>query len=119
MLARYFALGFGIVYTLVGILGFIPALYTTPAANAPHVDATAAYGQLLGLFPVNALHDVVHILIGLAGIAAYFTFRSALYYARTLFVVFGLLTIFGFMPQANTFWGLIPLYNNDVWLHAA
>lgn len=119
MLARYFALVFGIVYLLVGILGFIPQLYTSPAANAPHVDVTGAYGYLLGLFPVNWLHDVVHILVGLAGIISYFRFRSARYYSRFLFLVFGLLTIFGFMPQANTLWGLVPLFGNDAWLHAA
>jgi hypothetical protein len=119
MLARYFALVFGIVYLLVGILGFIPQLYTTPPTTAPHVDLTGAYGYLLGLFPVNWLHDVVHILVGLGGIISYARFRSAIYYSRLLFLVFGILTIFGFMPQANTLWGLVPLFGNDAWLHAA
>lgn len=119
MLTRYFALVFGVVYVLVGVVGFIPGLYTHPATNAPHVDLTGAYGYLLGIFPVNWLHDVVHIVVGLAGIGAYASARSARYYSRLLFVVFGILTIFGFMPQANTLWGLIPLFGGDTWLHAA
>jgi hypothetical protein len=31
---------------------------------------------------------------------------------------YGLLTILGLIPQTNTFFGLIPLHGNDVWLHA-
>ncbi len=114
---RYFALGIGAVYVLVGIIGFIPALYTSPPVSAPHVDARAAYGYLFGAFPVNALHDVVHIVIGVIGIAAFARFLAARFYARGLALVFGLLTILGFMPQADTLWGLVPIFGSDTWLH--
>ena len=118
MLTRYFALAFGIVYVIVGIVGLIPAFYTTPPASAPHVDATAAYGYLFGIFPVNAWHDAVHILTGLAGIACSARLRASVYYSRILFLAFGLLTVLGFMPQANTLWGLVPIFGSDTWLHA-
>jgi membrane associated rhomboid family serine protease len=119
MLTRYFALAFGIVYVIVGIVGLIPAFYTTPPAGAPHVDVTGAYGYLFGIFPVNWLHDAVHILTGLAGIICSARLRPAVYYSRVLFLVFGLLTVLGFMPQADTLWGLVPIFGNDTWLHAA
>ncbi|MBV9280520.1 MAG: DUF4383 domain-containing protein [Chloroflexi bacterium] len=118
-LTRYFALAVGLVYLLVGVIGFIPALYTSPPASAPHVDATASYGYLFGLFPVNALHDVVHILIGLIGIGCAARFVAARAYAKGLFLIYGLLTILGTMPQADTVWGLIPIFSGDVVLHAA
>ena len=44
---RTVALVFGVVFLLVGILGFVPAL--TPG------------GALLGLFMVNGVHSVVHL----------------------------------------------------------
>jgi hypothetical protein len=119
MQTRYIALALGVIYLVVGIIGFIPALYTSPPAGAPHVDATAAYGLLFGLFPVNALHDVLHIVVGLAGILCYASLRASRYYGRILFLVFGLLTVAGFMPTVNTLNGLVPLYSGDTWLHAA
>jgi hypothetical protein len=73
---------------------------------------------IFGLFPTNILHNIVHILVGLAGIAAYTSFSAAKIYARTLFVLFALLTIMGIIPGLDTVFGLIPLFGNDVWLHA-
>lgn len=118
MYTRYFALIFGIVYVLVGILGFIPGLYTHPPAGAPHVSVTAGYGYLLGLFPVNVLHDIVHLLVGVAGLAAYRSYDTSRLYARALAVVYGLLTIMGFFPVLKTTFTLIPIFGNDIWLHA-
>ena len=60
------ALGFGAVYLLVGILGFVPVV-TQPTA-------TPGQGLLLGIFAVNALHNVTHLVLGAtlvyAGMAA-------------------------------------------------
>lgn len=117
MQTRFWVLAFGVIYVVVGIAGFIPALYSSPPAT-PHVDVTASYGLLLGLFPVNLLHDLFHIIMGVIGIAMFGSERAARGYSRALFLIFGLLTIMGFIPQANTVFGLIPIYDNDVWLHA-
>jgi Domain of unknown function (DUF4383) len=116
---RYFSLLFGMVYLLLGIVGFIPGLHTTPPAGAPHLDQTASYGYLFGLFPVNAWHNVLYILVGLAGLAAYPRFSLARGYCVLLFLVFGLLTSMGFIPQLDTVGGWIPLFSGDTWLHAA
>lgn len=118
MQSRYFSLGIGAIYLLIGIGGFIPALYTHPAAGAPHVDVTASYGYLFGHFPVNALHDAVHIVIGIAGILCFASFRASVGYAKVLFVAYGGLAVLGFIPMADTLWGLIPIFGSDTWLHA-
>jgi hypothetical protein len=116
---RYFALFFGMTYVVIGIVGFIPGFHTMAPAGAPHMDQTASYGYLFGLFPVNALHNVFHIVVGLAGMAVYPRFSLARAYCIVVFLLFGLLTFMGFMPQLDTTWGWIPLFSGDAWLHAA
>lgn len=119
MQTRLFSLVIGIVYLLIGIVGLIPAFYTSPPAGAPQVNVTASYGYLLGQFPVNILHDAVHIIIGLAGLLAAGRLASARVYSQTLFAVYGLLTFAGFIPQLDTIFGLVPIFGSDTWLHAA
>jgi len=79
---------------------------------------TEGLGDLLGLFPVNMLHNVVHLLFGLWGIVAYRSLGGARMYFRAVAVIYGLLTVLGLLPATNTTFGLIPIYGNDVWLHA-
>jgi hypothetical protein len=116
---RYFALIFGIVYTLVGLLGFLPSLLQAPPATAPDLAVDSLYGYLLGLFPVNILHTIVHLLLGLWGVLAYRSFDASRAYAKSLAVIFGLLAVMGLIPGLNTTFGLIPLFSHDIWLHAA
>lgn len=116
---RYFALFFGMIYVVIGIVGFIPGLHTMAPASAPHMDQTASYGYLLGLFPINALHNALHIVVGLAGIAAFPRFSLARAYCILVFLLFGLLTVMGFIPQLDTALGWVPLFSGDTWLHAA
>lgn len=118
MQTRYFVLVFGSVYALVGLLGFLPGLTQAPSADAPRLSFDLAYGYLLGLFPINLLHNLVHLAVGIGGILAYQTFSAARGYARILAAAFGLLTIMGLIPELNTTFGLIPLFGHDVWLHA-
>src|SRR3546814_9418223 len=65
MAIRYFALAYGILFLLGGIAGFVPGLVTGsgPVTDAPAAEAETA-GHLFGLFPVNPLHNVVHIVFG-------------------------------------------------------
>ena len=39
-------------------------------------------------------------------------------YARAVAVIYALLTVLGLLDATNTTFGLIPIYGNDVWLHA-
>ena len=118
MTIRTFALVAGIVYLVAGVLGFIPPLLSPPPANAPTVGITAFHGYLLGLFPVNFMHDLVHLAIGAWGIAASRRTGTARAYAKGLAILFGILAIMGVLPGLNTVFGLAPIYGHDVWLHA-
>jgi hypothetical protein len=114
---RYFALVYGIAFLLVGIAGFVPGLTTPPEAGADVAVATE-FGRLFGLFPVNVLHNLVHIAFGIWGLAAYRTVAAARIYARSVAVIYAVLAVMGLIPTLNTMFGLVPLYGHDIWLHA-
>jgi hypothetical protein len=117
--ARYFALISGIIYILVGIFGFIPGMVATPGTGGPAgIVVNAGYGYLLGAFPINVLHNIVHLAVGIWGVAAYRSYIGARNYARGLAIFYGVLAIMGLLPVLNTTFGLIPIFGNDVWLHA-
>jgi hypothetical protein len=115
-MVRTFALLFGIVFLAVGAAGFVPGL----AHPATHDGLTMTQGSamLLGLFPVNILHNVVHLLFGLWGVMAYRSISGSIGYFRAVAVIYALLTVLGLLPQTNTLFGFVPLQGNDVWLHA-
>jgi len=118
MSTRHFALVFGIVFLLVGIAGFIPGLLAEPAAGDPALAIEAAHGRLMGLFPVNVVHDLIHIAFGIWGIVAYRTLAAARLYAKSVAVIYALLVVMGFIPVLNTTFGLAPIHGHDIWLHA-
>ncbi|WP_088892541.1 DUF4383 domain-containing protein [Leptolyngbya ohadii] len=115
--ARYFALIAGVVYVLVGILGFIPGMVAAPG-TAPQLAVDSGYGFLMGLFPINVLHNLVHLAVGVWGLLSYPRYGSARTFCRGLAIFYGLLTIMGFFPVLNTTFGLIPIFGHDIWLHA-
>lgn len=117
MSVRLFALISGIVYVLVGLLGFVPTFVAAPEA-APALAVEAGYGYLLGLFPINVLHNIVHLAVGLWGLLAYRSYSGARTYAKGLAIFYGLLAVMGFIPVLQTTFGLIPIFGHDIWLHA-
>ena len=102
------ALVFGIIFLLVGIAG-----YLTPGGMGMGVESPAL---LLGLFPVNMLHNAVHVAFGLWGILASRSFAGARNYARIGGVLYLVLAVLGFVAP-NGF-GMVPLGGHDIWLHA-
>ncbi|MEN9936770.1 MAG: hypothetical protein RLZZ387_3349 [Chloroflexota bacterium] len=116
--ARTFALIAGVAYVLIGIMGFIPSFVSAPHADHPVLAVESGYGLLLGLFPINLLHNIVHLAIGLWGLASYRSFSGARAFSRGLAVFYGLLAVMGIIPILNTTLGLIPIFGHDVWLHA-
>jgi hypothetical protein len=116
-MTRTFALLFGIVFLAVGVLGFVPGMMHAPMGSH-HVTMTQNYGDLLGLFPVNLLHNVVHILFGIWGVLAYRSMGGSITYFRSVAVIYAVLTVLGLIPAFETTFGFIPIYGNDVWLHA-
>lgn len=96
------SLTFGIVFVLVGILGFVP----NPLV-APH-----------GVFAVNVAHNLVHVLTGAVFLAAAIRFADK---ADTVFKVVGaayvLVTIVGFLTPGSMLLGLVHINQADRWLH--
>lgn len=98
------AIIFGLVFVLVGVLGFVPAV-------APH-------GMLLGIFHVNALHNIVHLATGAVALWVALQKPEAL---RLFFQIFGCIyaavTVLGFIYGERDILGILANNSADNWLH--
>ncbi|MBE9168703.1 DUF4383 domain-containing protein [Pleurocapsales cyanobacterium LEGE 06147] len=121
---RYCALGLGLIFTLIGVAGFIPSLLSLPSTGSAAVAINGpswyslGYGYLFGLFPTNFIHNIVHCLVGVSGIAAYTDARFARIYCRIFAYAYALLAILGLLPFGKTLFGLMPIFGNNVWFNA-
>ena len=117
---QYFALITGIIYVLVGVMGFIPGFVKAPTATPDMAGLayTTGYGYLLGLFPINILYNFVHLLVGVLGIVASVSLGSTRLYSGALALFYALLAVMGLFPPTQSTLGFIPVFGNDVWLHA-
>jgi hypothetical protein len=98
------AIAFGAVLVLVGIVGFVPGI--TPNEH------------LLGIFHVNAAHNIVHLLSGLVALACGLTSaHAAQTFFRTFGVVYGLIALLGFVGGDRPIFGIISNNLADAWLH--
>ncbi|HEX8643020.1 MAG TPA: DUF4383 domain-containing protein [Allosphingosinicella sp.] len=116
MNTRTFAMIFGIVFLIVGVGGFF--MIDTTQAPDPDLTMRHGFGHELGLFPVNTVHNVIHIVFGLWGLAASRSLGISVTYARAVAIIYALLTVLGLIDATNTTFGFVPIYGNDVWLHA-
>ncbi len=80
--ARAAGLALGIAFLAVGILGFI---------------LNPTEGALLGVFAVNAVHNLVHVLFGILGLAAAYAGWSRPY-CQGVGAIYLLLGVLGFVP---------------------
>jgi len=95
---------FGAVFILIGILGFVSAL--TPD------------GKLLGLFHVNALHNIIHLASGIVAlIAAYGNYKSSKMYFQVFGVVYALVAVLGFVYGDKDILGVVASNMADTLLH--
>jgi Domain of unknown function (DUF4383) len=117
--AKAFALLFSAAFLSAGISGFLPPFLADLPDNARSIDLTASYGYLVGLYPVNALHTLIHLTLGIAGVLALIGRISIGGYARATAVILTAFTVMGLIPGLWTTFGVLPLYGHDVWLHAA
>jgi hypothetical protein len=110
------AMIFGIGFLAVGLIGFAAG---PPPPDAPPLVVNQGHGLMLGLFPVNILHNVVHLLFGTLGLmAAWGVMLTAGAYFKFVAVMYGLLTVLGMIPATQTTFGLVPIHGNNIWLHA-
>jgi uncharacterized membrane protein len=95
---------FGIVFLLIGILGFFPVF--TPNNN------------LLGIFEVNTVHNLIHILSGLAALAGSTSYAYSRLYFQVFGVVYGLVTLLGVFYGNSALLGIVAHNVADIFLHA-
>ncbi|GAA4512557.1 MULTISPECIES: DUF4383 domain-containing protein [Nonomuraea] len=109
------ALVTGAVFLLVGVLGFVPGITTDydQLQFASH-DSEA---MLLGVFQVSILHNIVHLLFGVAGILLARTVSGARNFLVGGGVVYLLLWIYGMLVDHDSAANFVPVNNADNWLH--
>jgi hypothetical protein len=105
----------GAVFLLVGILGFVPGI--TSHYGQMSFAGHGSGAMLLGLFMVSILHNVVHLLFGVAGIALARTPSGARSYLIAGGVIYLVLWIYGLVIDRQSTANFVPVNNADNWLH--
>lgn len=106
---RKISLGFGIFYLAIGVLGFIPGI--TMATDMP------GHGLLLGIFEVNTIHNLVHLVAGaglvVAGMSAMGTTAKLNWLLAAIFALLVPASLIAPVVEA------VPLNVPDTLLHVA
>ncbi len=105
----------GVVFLLVGILGFIPGI--TSNYDTMMFAGHQSEAMLLGIFQVSILHNIVHLLFGVAGLAMARTVSGARTYLLGGGVIYAILWIYGLVIGQESAANFVPLNNADNWLH--
>lgn len=106
--AQRIAQVFGWAFVLVGVAGF----------GASGMDMTADHmtaPRLFGVFPVNALHNVVHLAFGVWGILGARSYGGARAFLLGAGLSYLVLAALGYIVPDGL--GLVPLGGNDIGLH--
>jgi hypothetical protein len=108
--AQLYALIFGAILTIAGIIGFF--------YNSEFTSNVAVRDAVFGMLDVNGWHNVVHILTGVLGLMAAASYSSARVYALALGVVYLAVAIWGFIiGDGSSILSIIPVNTADNILH--
>jgi hypothetical protein len=110
-LAQKLAMVFGLTFVAAGVMGFIPGI-TTNLYDGLEFAGNDGSSELLGLFKVSILHNIVHALFGV-GILAAKRHASSLQYLLYSGIAYIALFVIGIVDAGD--W--VPINNNDDWLH--
>jgi hypothetical protein len=105
----------GVVFLLVGIGGFIPGL--TSNYDQLTFAGNHSMAMLLGVFMVSVLHNIVHLLFGIAGLALARTPRGAHAYLIGGGAIYLVLWIYGLLINQASAANFVPVNTADNWLH--
>jgi hypothetical protein len=105
----------GAAFLVAGVAGFIPGITT-------HLDHIAFAGHdseamLLGVFSVSVLHNLVHLVFGLAGQLLARTSRASDIYLIGGGVVYLLVSLYGMSVTSISSANFLPTNTADDWLH--
>jgi hypothetical protein len=107
-MVKTLAILFGLIFLVVGILGFVPAA-THEVNGMP---------MLLGVFHVNTAHNIVHLASGavflLCGMAGAGPSRA---FFKIFGIVYALVAVLGFYYGDAPLLGVISSSMNNTWLH--
>jgi hypothetical protein len=109
------ALAVAAVFVLIGVLGFIPGFTThyRDLAFAGHHSGA----KLIGLFQVSVLHNLLHLLFGLAGLVLARSLAGARFFLAGGGAVYLGLWLYGFAINRETAANFVPFNDADNWLH--
>ncbi|HYF74890.1 MAG TPA: DUF4383 domain-containing protein [Nocardioides sp.] len=113
--ARTAATVVGATFLLVGVLGFIPGI-TTDYGDLEFAGHESG-AQLLGIFDVSILHNAVHLLFGVLGLAMARSGINAVRYLIGGGVVYLVLWVYGLLVDRHSEANFVPLDSADNWLH--
>lgn len=113
-LAQTLAFVFGLTFLLVGIAGFIPGI--TGNYDELSTLGTDSNAELLGLFRVSILHNIVHMLFGIGILAAARQSWSKLYLIGGG-IAYVLVAAYGFIIDEQSDANFLPINTADNFLH--
>lgn len=105
----------GIVFLLVGIAGFIPGV--TENFDEITFAGHESGAELLGVFQVSVLHNIVHLLFGVVGLAAATRHASSRTYLLVGGLIYLALWVYGLATDHDSDANFVPLNDADNWLH--
>ena len=112
---RRAATGVGVIFLVIGVLGFVPGV--TSNFGGLSFAGHQSDARLLGVFQVSVLHNVVHLLFGVAGLAMSRTVTGA----RTFLVgggaIYLVLWLYGLVVDQRSAANFVPVNGADNWLH--
>ena len=111
------AMAVGAVFLVVGVAGFIPGITTN--VDDLEFAGHSSEAELLGLFQVSILHNIVHLLFGVAGLAMARTARLSVIYLIGGGLIYAVLWIYGLIIDSGSDANFVPLNDADNWLHFA
>jgi arginine exporter protein ArgO len=116
-LVQTVALIYGIIFLLVGVAGFIPGL--TSNYETMQFAGHQSEAMLMGVFQVSILHNIVHLLYGIAGVALSRRADNAQHYLLWGGIVYLVLWLYGLFVGHESPANFVPLNTADNWLHLA
>jgi len=101
MTAKNAAILFGVVFLIVGVLGYVPNPIVGPA----------------GIFVTNPLHNIIHLVSGIALLAGAYTSLGSSLMLKIVGIVYGLVAVCGFFMVMDGMMMGVAINEADKWLH--